>query len=619
MQIHKILLLAVVLIVIEQAFAQTEIIATSQNETRQKQILKSSTACPPEYISRVDQIRVYLEKVKSYQDPIIRGKATIDLNALIWKCDADFAKSSFLSLWQIISGEIESAEIRRKNNVTTTQEENKNLIKSISINRFLQQYLISKLKVLDEDLSRNLSKNLTSEEKGFAEFLSLEADFNGDTLSQQQLKSVREFLRTNPISLVMYYLYNLRKQNPQISDQIFTELLSFSQNNPNLTFNNLMELGTYLYTSRLNANTDVNEIFYSSLPVTGIGMVIDLTVERPDIPRNLKIPYLNLVIRFLLNPASNPIEKTQRYIFGRIMLTHFYDDAPELTTLMFQALQIHSVGIPDNFKEESFYERFRNFNTPFEPDYYDKNLEEIENTVGSDERDDKAVRLAGLLYLKGQYERIEKVASYISNVDKRNLILDVTNYTQTLRLIENNKLDEADAIRKKITDSSLKALVGFRFIQALQTEKNNNVDVTNLYIYDVIKDAEKSDSDFSPIILLALAKTVYKQNEGLGYDLITTAVKKLNKNENWTNPKWRVEVPVSTLGPLPIGFSMKKIKGMSFIESLSFLINESKTNLEEVVLSIKNEKIQSEGFRRIAKHYLREVKRNSKVVEKNAK
>lgn len=596
--------------------------AAQNRETKpnNKKNSSPSSKCSFEDNSKIIQIRAFVEKAKSYQNKSMRGRSIIDLSSLLWECDEDFARNSFLSLWQEITNAIESAKIKQKDTATNTQEDIKNLSRSISINKFLQQYLVSRLQSLDKDLAAQLSKKLTAEEKASADFLPFEGNFDASNLSRQQLNRIRQILRSNPISRTVAFLFDLKNQNAQIADQLFSELLGLSQNNPALTFDDLMVLGTYLYFSRIYLNADWNNSYsYNTLPARGVGLIIDLTVERANTNKNLRVQYLKLVGEFTLNPVSETLEKTRRYVFGRIMLGHIYRDAPELVSLMIQSLQTHFSGVPDNFKEESFYESFQKINAPSEPDSYEKSLEDVEKTVGSDERDDKAVRLAGSLYAKGQYERIEKVAEYISDIDKRNAVLNVSRHALAIRFIENGKLDEAEIVLKKISDSSLKALVGFRLFQELKLIKNNSFGLTDEYIYDVAVNAQKSDDEYAPVILLALAKLVYKKDEGSGYEFITTAVKKLNGNENWDNPKWRIDIPTPTIGMRSVTFFMKKIQGLGVSESLSYLIKESATNLEEVALSIKNEKIQAEALRLLAERYLTDVKKKSPKMEKNAK
>jgi hypothetical protein len=596
--------------------------AAAQNKRTKSTTGKSSlpaSKCSSDDNSKIIQIRSFVEKVKSYQTKSVRGRSVIDLNALLWECDEDFARSSFLSFWQDINNEIENAGIKQKNTATNTPEENRNLNRMISTDKFLQQYLIAKLKGLDKTLAAQLSKKLTSEEKGFADFLSVEGSFDAGNLSRQQLIQFRQILRSNPISRTVPFLFDLKSQNPQIADQLFLELLAFSQNNSGLTFDDLMLLGTYLYTSRIYINADWNNSYsYNTLPARGVGLLIDLTVERSNTNKSLRVSYLRLVAGFTLNPVPEALEKTRRYVFGRIMLGHISQDDPEFVNLMVQALQMHSGGVPDNFKDDGFYASFQKINDPSEPDTYESNLEDLEKTVGSDERDDKAARLAGALYTKGQYERIEKITDYISDTDKKNSISDVSRYALATRLIESGKLDEAETVLKKINGLSFKALIGLRLVQELKAAKTSGFGRADQFIYEVAGYAKKSDDEYAPVILLALAKLVYEKDEGFGYELISTAVKKLNANESWDNPKWRIDIPTPSIGIPSITFFMKKVPGLGISESLSPLIKESKTNLEEVAFSIKNEKIQAEAFRLLAGQYLAEVKKKSAKIEKNA-
>jgi hypothetical protein len=615
---YKIFLLSILLILAGTSPAQTGKKVSYQTPT-DKLLVSPSPACSGEYAPKINQIRLYLEKVKSYQNQIIRGRSTIDLNSVLWECDQEFARNSFLFLWQSLGSEIENLKIKKNDTATNTQDELKNLNRSLSVNKFLQQYLISRLQNLDTVLAKQLSKNFTSEEKGLADFLSLEENFDVNNLTQLQLNALSQFVRTSPLFQSIPFLFDLRKQNAAVADQLFSELLFYWQNNSSLSLDDLMLLGTYLYTSRIDLNADWRGSYtYSTLPAAGVGMVLNLTVERANAKKSLVVSYLCLVAKFLLIPTATPLEKTRRYVFGRIMLAHIYGSAPEINGTMQQALQIHLDGVPDSFRAESFYDTFRQINNSSEIDFYEKNLEDLEKTIGSDNRDDKAVRIASLLFRKAQYERIDKVAGYISDIDKRNSVLDTSRYTQAVRFIENNKTDEAGTLIRKMNSPSLKALVGFRLIQYLQADKNNASNSIDQYVYDVIADARKGEDEYSPILLLALAKIVYKKDEGLAYDLITTAVKKLN-NQTENTPKWQIDIPTPTLGIPSVSFTLKKIQGLNISESLSFLIKESNTNLEEVILDIKNEKTQSEAVLLLAKHYLSEAKKKTAGVKNNAR
>ena len=60
---------------------------------------KALSECTYEYKLKLFEGRVFLEKVKSYRDFAVRGRAASDIIALLWNCDEDFARNSFLLLW----------------------------------------------------------------------------------------------------------------------------------------------------------------------------------------------------------------------------------------------------------------------------------------------------------------------------------------------------------------------------------------------------------------------------------------------------------------------------------------------------------------------------------------
>ena len=272
----------------------------------------NSVKCSADDNAKTLYVRTYLEKIKSYKNPLLKGKSIIELSTLLWKCDEEFSRNSFVSLSEKLGNEIESAKNKKNNKVTNTEDEVRKLNSIIGLNRYLQQYLIMRLQPLDKLLAKQLSKNFTSAEKGFVDFLSLlEGDYGTDTLSLQRLNEIRQIMRNSPISETVPFLIGLRKSNSIVADQLFSELLNLSKENPNLSFNDLMILGTYFYISRIFINSDDDSHLYSYLPVRGV-LVIDLTGKRSFTNGNSTIPYLSLIIKFLQTPVTDLTQRTQR-------------------------------------------------------------------------------------------------------------------------------------------------------------------------------------------------------------------------------------------------------------------------------------------------------------------
>jgi hypothetical protein len=561
-----------------------------------------------------NKLQIYLDKAKYYEDRLIRGKSIVDLNSLLWKCN-ESARQTFQAFWQTLISETEVAKAKKKNVATNSQDEIKALNYTINTNVFLKQYLISRLKSLDNSLANQLSKSFTPQEKGFAEFLSFD-NINPNSLSEQQINSMKQFVKTNPVSETVPFLFGLRKQNDKVADQLYLELLSVSQANISFTFDELGKLGTYLYTS---SNSSISEDSYSFgyLPARGI-LIVDLTKERSKSNKSLRISYLSLASRFLLNPVTVIWERTQRYVFGRIMLAHIYADSPELSTLFLRALQVHFDGVPEIYKEESFYEAFRKVHSISDSVSFEKNIKDIEKTIGSDERDDKAVRLAASLYREEQYDKIWKVIEFISDIDKKDNVLNISKYSQVIKLIESKENYKAKLVASEINQPTLKAIVGIRLIQSLEKSKKNSSGLLIQDIYEVVENAKKSNDAFGPVILLSIAKLIDKNEEGLQYDLISSAVKKLNDAETWNPPLWYVEITTPTLSIQKVRFSMKKLDSLNVDDSLRFLISESKLKLEELLLNIKNEKIHSTAMLLFAKRTLEEDMKELLKIKKGS-
>jgi hypothetical protein len=561
------------------------------------------------------KIDLYLTKIRTYQDRLIRGKTIIELNLLLWECNEINAKQAFLEFWQSLTSEIESAKNQKKNLATNSQEELKELNYLINNNILLKQVLISKLKYLDSTLASQLSKHFTKEEKAYTDFLSIEG-FDQNSLSEQQINSIRIALKNIPSSEAISFLYGLRQKNEKIADNLYAELFYNLRNNTQFSFNDLMIIGTYLYRSRFDIyNNHISSYSYNYLPARGI-LVVDLTSERPDSNKNLRIEYLKLTSRLLSIPGTTNLDKTQRYVFGRIMLNHSYTDAPEISTQMLQALQIHFEGVFESYKDESFYQMLNKINNFSESDSIEKNIEDIEKTTGSNERDDKAIRLANSLYEKGQYEKVEKVADYISDINKKDKLLDITRFSKAQKKIENRENENIEAVIRTINSPSLKALLIIQLLKFSQKPKDFTNDLLLQNVYKAIEYARKSNDEFSPLIILSATKFFSENDNQLNYDLINTVVAKLNSYENWNPPKWYFEIPTLTLSTQKSRFYIKKVDGITILDTISFLLKEKDNNLVDLLLNVKNEKFQSEVILLSAKKTLEESKQKLSEVKK---
>lgn len=581
-----------VCVLVVENFAQTKV---SKNSVSTKTNPKPVKKCSEREIASFNEIWLYLEKVKQFKDVEIRSKTIADLSWLLWRCDEQNARQSFLTLFQFLTSDTENLKNKQKNLVTNSPQESQNINLAINLNKFLQKYIISKVQNLDKSFALQLSNKLTNEDLAYADFISAQNLTEIETLNPQQLSLLRKVLRNSPTQMVVPFLLDLKRKNPQIADDLFLELIGIVQTGSKDSVKNLMELGGYLYYSQLSINMGGSNspAIFVYLPIRNSLSVIDLTSKREDVTTRLTVPFLSLVTKVLLKPASTLPEKTQRYVLGRIMLFYISADAPALIGIMMQALELHSENVPEIYKTENFYSTFRKINTSDEPDVYEKNLEELERKIGSDERDDLAVGVIQGLYNKGQFERIEKVAEYISDIEKRDLLLSISRFAQANKLINEKKpvADTVFSIWNKITDPTQKTLLAIRIIQISQKDKN--FPVPSEFVYQVTRDARKADDIFSPLFLFTLAELYDKKDLGPASELVNEAVKKLNATEEWKYPTWKIRIETKTTGK-SLDFRIPRIQGLKLSESLNFIEPNSQNNLLPNVLEIKNELLQSE-------------------------
>jgi len=107
--------------------------------------------------------------------------------------------------------------------------------------------------------------------------------------------------------LPVQFLRRLRAKDPKAADDLFLKALSRLTRQPELTVNDLLVIGNYIFTNPLapQGPSASSHVFISPISVGDTNLMADTSVDRPDLPPPTARAYVNVATEILGQPSSD--------------------------------------------------------------------------------------------------------------------------------------------------------------------------------------------------------------------------------------------------------------------------------------------------------------------------
>jgi hypothetical protein len=296
-----------------------------------------------------------------------------------------------------------------------------------------------------------------------------------DTLATEPAKSLsfaELSLQDGVFPYMVSYLLKLRSQNEPAANALFLKTLDRLLAMPAVDANELLHLGTYVFTSPRIDITDTR-IPREAVVQTGVGncLVYDISADRPRIPLELIRAYLGAASVILANGKTvSPQEQQVYYVAGYLLLPKAQKFAPELIGPMASSMAALMEHLAPELREPATYA-----NLEAKPE---KNLEEtlaeIEKLRVERQRNERYLFLIFSLWSKKEFAKARTIAEKISDPEVQAKVNRLVDFGQGAGLLDAgaSAIPGAEKIANKLPKDIERAVLWLAIARAYEKSGN---------------------------------------------------------------------------------------------------------------------------------------------------
>lgn len=491
----------------------------------------------------VVQVRGFATQLLAFHDVSIRAPAIARLAEILWKDDQPYAEQLFLKAYDSTS--LKNASSREEQRTFAS----------------LRRQVLSRMARCAPALVDRLIKDEKFEDntgdQAKAKF-SIAYDLSNDDPTKAN-DFARASLKTGVNPGMYALLLRLRSKDEKLADALFLETLQRLTSDPAVDANDLLALGTYVFTSSkeqlLSSPAAIVQV------VVGDLLVPDITADRPNIPLILVRSYLNAAANVVMRPSSNLEQQKLYYVTCYLLLPKAIRFAPEVVPSLTSAMQSLAKSVPPQLTNESTYSNVKKRGLS-DPNGLELALKEIERMPDQDSRDIRYLSLTFVLCMKADFSRAREIAKRISDLSVAQDLEIVISFNEGARLLEKKaiKLSEVKQVAERLPQGIERAMLWIAIAKA-EIDANDTVGA-NTALDDALTSARKVDDVRLPFLTMNLASQWSRIDRERGETMLIEAIKQFNaqKPAAFSKVEWRRKIE---LGPDIERFPLK-VKGFAY-------------------------------------------------------
>ena len=566
--------IAVVVTLPQDGFPQR----SSQNKRRPPS--KSASAPGDETVElqrmrALSRVRGLADRALSFRDVEAKVQTLIRIGDSLWEHDEASARQLFLTAYDVLKG-VRPAEKRGE----AASDEGK-----LTADKLLdlRSEVIARLSRHDDALARRL--------------INSSADADREAMNQ---RAAMGLVADDPAKAVVFaerslsnggaaemigFLLRLRRQNAAMADELFVKTLGRLAAGPPVGGNDLMTLGVYLFTSPV-MDSSLEERGAYAMQTVGGELVVNLSVDRPGVPRALVRAYLTAAVQILARPVRDPRQQKLYYISGYQLLPKAQRHAPDLAPQLLSAMRALVPDLPPALQREEAF-------APLKPrsEYtFDDTLREIDEIPDDAPRDLRCVMVAHGLYNRGDFDRAGVVAERVKEAATRTQLLNIINYGQAATALKGGDTAPAEATAGKLEPGVERAVLWIQIARA--HAKRGDAARLPAILSAALEDARRVEDARRPFLILTVAGESAPVDPATASQALSEAVKIFNAGEG-RRVSWYRTIEA---GGRKFYFPLIGFEGHSITPVIRQLFAADPEGVEAAVLTLKDERILGDAL-----------------------
>lgn len=561
--------LAISLILIQSARAQqsSQTVDRSRANSQSASGSKTEEAVLRRQVA-VSRVRDFAERILAFNDIKIKTIALARIANLLWVDDEPYARQLFIKAVDLSAPQNETSSTSSK-------------LKPGEL-AYLRRHVITQIALRDAALAKRLTEADTISNNA-ANRAQTNAEVALDHLISGDSKSAAAFaessLQSGVSPWIVSVLQVLRRKDEPSANALFLKTLERLVTEPVVDADNLLYLGTYVFTSpKADPQRD-------SVIQVGVGriLVYDITADRPNIPPGLVRAYLEAATQILTRRISNANQRPHYYAACYLMLPKAKKFAPNLTPYIAAAMHALASDVPQELTQESTYKNL----AVTAPKDLDESLREIEDIPDEDSRDARYLSLVFSLWHAGNYTQARSVATRLRERDARDRLAILIDFGEAARSLDRGETAVAEETAGKLPIGIERAVLWLAVSRRRTVEGDSRRAAEA--IDNALASANKVNDARRPFLLLNAAGQLAHFHKTLASSTLAEAIREFNRQqpEALAKVEWRQKIEA---GPLWRDFPLK-VKGVEFgfVEALPSLVS---SDVEGVVAAVNDLKVE---------------------------
>lgn len=593
------LVIAVTLFLSAQLSAQRLVDKHDQESKRTVAALENKETSASR-LRAIDEVRAMADRALRFQDSQLKIRTIVLLADVLWSKGQDEpeARLLFLKADQLIRS------VRtRSDDLASRNEKNLDAASvSPSVLRSLKSLLVQRVSAHDASLGQRLSREYGLGDGSLADIAYQDSFAVSAMITRGQIASATKSLQNRinddlsgrqALHGFLQLLLQLRAQDAQAADGLFTEATVRMGGHPNVTANDVLIMGNYLFASRfMNAALLREPRMFGTSPIQ-LGEVLvqaDVAQVRPDISTGTARAYLGAATQILERGSYDPEETKRRAAAAYLLLPHAQAFAPEFVPQLL-AIQ-RGPGIDFSLRRTNALPLTENGKVDLKAV-----LESVDAISTSKLRDQYILITVRKLYLRGDLDAALAVGEKMEDLTGRNQLVSVITFARAVKSLEEGQIEIAQKSLNRVTSSLQRFLL--RLGLARLYLKQHDEPAAGALVNEAIKDIRDQGDDLEqPYLILSAVGMLASFDLPVATDRLRDAIKAFNALE----PPRKARAGASLLETITVGDSSTSFPlqiSLVKFESLGATIKSLSSDpqgVRAILYELKDERILSEGM-----------------------
>lgn len=542
------------------------------------------------------KVRELAERAIGFRSTTARVNTLVSFGDLLWEHDRAYALNLYLRAYDEVKSarpqERPDEESRRAGSVLTAGQLSG-----------LRARIITSLARHDAALAKRLSEEYTNFDSSLTDARAAMNALEAGNAQGAIKLAERSLTRDAPgWSLnIVAFLQKLRRKDSVAADKLFLRALDHITTQSQLGVNDLLTIGTYLFTSPFLASAGDQSLkerdgltLYAEVNNT---MVVDITANRPGISPQIVRSYLLAVVGALSRRASAESDPELDLVALRLLVPKAQSFAPDLVGVLSARMQAVVVNSSHALADTSPLSRLETS----EATGIEQRLAEAEAIADDGRRDGALFAVAYSLYQSAEYRRARQVAEKINDLPGRQKLLNLIQFGEGARLAELRKITESESIADKLAPGPERAVLWLAIASA-HARKGDPVrayEALNVAIRDCRR---LQDERYRPYLLLAAAAEFSDFDISSSLEALKESINSFNASDK-SYFQWFLTLEI---GGVQREFPLA-LKGINnnMRPALEKLFKADADATLAAFMGIKNEDLQGEALAAISENILR--------------